>query len=278
MTRLWILILCSALLSGCAKTSLSVIDLKFGNSSSRPCGAWVDEDMDNFRDKWIAYDYDNAGRLIQTREYPGEEDTPNHIVSYRYKKGGFLVLRDLDLDGNGSVDDRRIDRFDDIERLQTRTYVNFLDNKEIVQSVDHFVYDEVGRLLFREVDQRGDGSIDELESYSYDTAGRLKAKLNDNGADGRVDWSTTWTYEEGGARVIETVDGNQDGIPDGRTIYLLNAKGQRVLEKNLEIETGRMSQQITYVYDSAGRLLAEEHDEDGDGNTDFQTHFEYQCD
>jgi hypothetical protein len=151
-----------------------------------------------------------------------------------------------------------------------------------------YLRDADGNELERQIDQDGDGALDERWISTYGADG-LETFCQDVGDDGDCEFAELLTYDAAGNRVTYQQDGNGDGVYDSTCTYTYDAQDRRT---SYDCD-GSLNQTATYTYtevtfwdylwdvdygrngstdehwdeqyDSAGRLIYEGADTNDDG-------------
>lgn len=150
----------------------------------------------------------------------------DYIGDYLYEpQFGHLVARQLDVDGDGVVDE-----------------------------ITRWVYDDVGLLVEQSIDRNGDGTRDTIWTYTYDGALRLTAE-EDEAGDGIVDALVTYTYDDADRTLTIVEDVGNDGIIDNLTTFLYeDDTGPNVEITQDDGNDGLIDRQELFRYDPLGRL------------------------
>lgn len=163
---------------------------------------------------------------------PSAAGGPGHAINERPAEGG-LVVQEVDLDGNGSVEIYNFYR-------ETRDGTRFLVRKELDLNLDGHVdvishFDDEGNLVKEEMDGDFDGLFDWVDHYqdgqrvlsesdtdydgkpnvwSYYEGGRIQRKERDTDGDGRIDY---WErFDDDGNVIVTGADTDGDGKMDTR--------------------------------------------------------------
>lgn len=97
-----------------------------------------DRQSDDDIDEVYEHDYDGQGRVIEDADDGDNDGLFEYVVTYAYGSFG-MTSQDVDVDGDGGVDDH-----------------------------EDYTYDDAGNLLLRELDSGLDDELDRRITYSYD--------------------------------------------------------------------------------------------------------------
>ena len=167
-----------------------------------------------------------------------------------------MVLRELDLDANGTFDSQISTLFADGKRIEeTRT----LSGAGLVLSITRRVYGADDRLLSSAMDWTGDGIDDATTSYSYHPSLNVLTEIAMRNGDvlRSLEW---WTYRADG-QLVEHVERNEAGIRtfDEQKSYFANGWSASRTRKLVDIkfeETKIDVMACTYDYTTSCEPLA----------------------
>ena len=248
----------------------------------------------------IDYQYDEKGRVTNTRTDSGDNGSYDSTERYTYNAQGLPATYEQDQNADGVPD-----------------------------YVETTLFNENGQKSGSETDSNGDGVVDRRVLYKFDTSGGLDQIDTDNDADGVIDsvwtitgsvalgsvdtvfddltpansdWSIHTEYNASGDRVredhilnnsyidkiryeyfynskalleLQQVDLGIDGTIDARGAYSYDAQ-DRLTTEALDLNTdGAIDQYVTWEYTETGLLQSIATDTDADGNAEIRHVYEY---
>ncbi len=192
-----------------------------------------------------------------------------------YDSSGYKLLREYDIDGNGTVDAWYSYAWSDdllVDILHDE------DADDIVDETWHYTW--AGELLqSEEHDQDADGVTDSVTNWEYDSDDRESQATVDDGPDGVIDeiWTWGWTISETGTQEQILYDTDADGSTDVISTYVYDSDG-RLLVEEYDADADGTANLVEYTsWDEAGRRLALDVDYDGDGTDEVRYSFFYDC-
>jgi serralysin len=269
-------------------------------SQVQPRQTVEDSDGNGTLDKTTTLTYDEAGRLIGSREvFDYDLDAqPDTIYATTYNSAGALVSSQLDFDGDGIVDQGTENTYS-ADGVQTRSFFyQDLNDDGVKDYTTDSLFDEFGRLTSTAYDEDGDGNIDIRSVTSYDTgrprtttayfndAGQVDRELAFNG-DGSIDTITTFTYDVAGSRLSALIDRRGDGTIDeiinydaagnptdkeaGGGLYSYDEMGNLTI--SYRVGNGGAQDIFAYTFNTAGQQTKATIDYGADGSIDSEEIF-----
>jgi hypothetical protein len=148
--------------------------------------------MGGGRQNKTTWAYDDAGHLLDYREYYGDQLAVQSVCEHDVQDG--RLMRVTCDGGPGGPDGAP-------------------------ETVDDYTYDAAGNVLTVSSDgeppfEAPDGTPDSVMTYTYDDAGRRTRESLDSDANGTADRIVTHEFDAGGHDVGLTRDQNGDGVPE----------------------------------------------------------------
>lgn len=256
-----------------------------------------DTDADGLEDRGFRQEYDASGRLVVFEAFMAEALVSRGTIVR--DMNGDRILEELDMDGNGSVDNvKRVDNddwgreirlatdldadgFDDT--IETFEYDSAGRRTRQLQDIDadgavdretRTTFDMMGRVVSFEIDDDGNGTIDSVETTTYNDDGTLSARRTVDGT-GTLLRSTVVEYDEDGNQVASFADTSGDGVINVVIRFVRDAQG-RVIEESFDQNNDGMLESAVFVeYNDDGTIARQAFDGDGDGAIDTIRTFAY---
>ena len=135
-----------------------------------------------------------------------------------------------------------------------------------VGGIQRITLDALGRLRRIELDEGGDGSIEQRVTYTRDAEGLVRRREYDEGANGTIDSVDVLSYDARGVQRSLASDEDNDGTND-RTIRH-DAQGRQILEEEDGDLDGNLDVRITTTYDDVARTKVRATDQGANGTND----------
>lgn len=141
------------------------------------------------------YRYDEDGNEIAERRWEiadGQEDL-DYTMSQTWGDG-LLLQRDWDDDSDGVVESVTRWTYDERGNELTETRWDLADGEEVVDVAYLHTYDDLDRLVRRDQDDSGDGTVESTSTYTYadDTPRVVEGRKVDAAGALEWAWSSTW--------------------------------------------------------------------------------------
>lgn len=131
----------------------------------------------------------------------------------------------------------------------------------------YYEYDEEGREVVAENDDRSDGSVEQTTWTTYED-GVLVAQEKDKTGDLVVDESTVLLYDEAGNPVEIEIDDDGDGSTDSRWFQDFDSSGQLIVEELDADVDSTLDFRMERLWDAEGLQVEVATDSDVDGEAD----------
>lgn len=212
------------------------------------------------------YTYDeSSNQLTMIERYgpvgPLDRTGSDDVVTttYTYDEDGWRTSAEVEIE-NGST-----------------SYVNYVYDEEglLIEevinggeagwkaSMSRTQYDLEGKILYEEMDDHGDGVIDQSYTYMY-TDGVLTMVAYDLDGDGIADLDLHILYDEQGLHTMtEATEAGSTEPVLSRWVYEYDEQGRAISESYDEDLDGSYEQVESYTYDELGRMLTRQVDMDG---------------
>lgn len=171
------------------------------------------------------------------------------------------------------------------EEVERWTHLSEGDVRVVVREEDHWGdgtidrrvterYDVAGHQIEQAIEVAGSDGPQSVWQRAYDASGRLLEEISLSGAGAAR--STTYARLDG--VTVTEVDEASDGRVDHRTTLHVRTDGKRVLKQEDAGADGVIDWQKRYVYDAAGRRVYDERDRDMNGQVDQRWDYGYDAD
>jgi hypothetical protein len=156
--------------------------------------------------QWKVFTYNEHNSPLTVFDYSEYSGAINECERRTYDEYNRMTIRDVDpacsCIGNPEIncndvfdewDRREILYYDDVDRLVVKNLDYGMDGLIDAQVTNQ--YDSNGDLISIQRDWDFDGSIDGRTDYTYDAAHNMLSENNDPDGDGVVDWGYAWIYD-----------------------------------------------------------------------------------
>lgn len=204
--------------------------------------------------------YDDAGQLLDYREYYGDELVVQSLCAHTYEASTGRPLTSV-CDGGPGGPDAAPDvvtryTYDAAARTTTITSDGEPPNEapdDLPDQVQVLTYDAAGRLLTDDLDSEADGTIDRRFVHTYDARGLDTGWGYDRGADGTLETEQRRTYDAAG-RLVDEVDLDRGEITmTRRTTWDTAGRITQVVTTRPGPWEGMVVATETRTYDAEGR-------------------------
>ncbi|MBX2796166.1 MAG: hypothetical protein KTR31_00815 [Myxococcales bacterium] len=139
-----------------------------------------------------------------------------------------------------------------------------------VDDVEYHIYDLAAQdlQLRYERDFRDDGRLEAFTDYAYDARGNRTLMAEDYDGDGVVNRRQIWAYDDGDRELSYTRDDDDDGTPEYVRVRTYTKEGHPLTRDEDADGDGVFEEQRAYTTDDDGLIVAYVDDIDDDGKPD----------
>ncbi len=220
-----------------------------------------DEGENGIKDQVTNFTYDSDKKLtkIQTSTTEGDAST----VYFYYNAAGYVEKQEQDYLSDGTIDMVlmfTVDSEGKVLKMETD-----MENNGSIDSTTTFTYDSEGHKIKEEYEfSAGSITLRNVTTYAYDTGGNMIRKELDNMGDGIIEEVTTYTYDVNNNLTKKEFDIGNTGTPKEITVYTYDGNGKLVKEEFDKNNDESIDQVATLTYDSNGNLSSVEYKSDSD--------------